>query len=334
MSVRQPPLLPKAEVPFPVEGQYLIRPDLKRLEPEGQRFVLDEVWPRYLLRKLELLEAHPQQCRVVSGEDEQILASLWQVAGLLATEQPRQCTVDTRGILFPSLGFLVSAAGEVRECGEPFDERLRGRILRHLAPLRPVERLADALALAVQEDLVLMAGPPDEDRAQLLHVCFPSHWNPAARAGASFAQFHEPVPHNERLLAGSGNLVGAMLAKGPFVRFVWSLTRTPRLDQNPARFPDAEAGSLDEHGKAPPNIPLLDSLYFRSERQTTTPLAGQALFTIRIYVAPLRQVLSNARATLLSSAIRSMDDELLRYKSLAKIKEPLLRELDEFAGSS
>lgn len=325
------PLPAKAEVPFPVEPHYLIRPDLKRIEAEGRRFILDAAWPSYLARKLELLEAHPQQCRVIGGEQGQMISGLRSVAGLLANEHPQQCTVDDSGTVFPSLGILLNRAGELEECGEPFDEQLRRRIVRHLAPLSPVERLADALALAVQEDLVLMAGPPAGDTAQLLHVCFPSHWNPAERAAASFAQLHAPVPHNGRLLAGSRNLVGAMLGKGPFIRFVWSLTRTPQLDQNPARLQDH---SFEVSGKSVTNDSLIDRLYFRSERQTTTPFSGHALFTIRIYVAPLRQVLDGARAALLSSAICSMDDELLRYKGLAQIRDPLLRELDELASSN
>ena len=318
MTTRSPAGLPAQQVPFPVEPRYLIRPDLQKLGEGSPRFVLDEAWPQYFSRKLELLTRYREQCRVFGGSEDEVWIWLWQVARLLAVEHPSECRVDERGATFPRLGVALAGDGELLECGgRQHAELVRG----HLEPLSPVARLADALALAVQEDLVLIGGKPEQDSAALLHVCFPSHWDPGSRKGASFARLHEPVPHNERLMAGSRNLVAAMLAKGPFIRHVWSITGSADLDQNPAR-----------HGTPPEPLegPLLDRLYFRAERQTTTPFGSSALFTIRIYVTPLSLVLDRRRAQLLSAAIGSMDEELLHYKGLTEIARPLLDELDAY----
>ena len=316
------PLLAPERIPFPVEPRYLIRPDLRKLQPGQPRFVVDARWPSYLERKLELLTSDPGRCRVIGGDEDRIHGALQRVAGSLSEEHPELCRLDGRSLLFPLLGLALDEEGGIAECGESATAALRTRVAEHLEGLPVTARLADALALSVQEDLVLVAGPPNRDSAILLHVCFPSHWDPGERAGASFARLHQPVPHNERLLAGSRNMLAAMMSKGPFIRSVWSLTATPHLDQNPAR----------PHG-APPmgGERLIDSLYFRSERQTTSPFDDFALFTIRIYVSRLRRVLDPNRAALLATAIRSMDADLLRYKSLTAIREPLLAELDELA---
>lgn len=222
----------------------------------------------------------------------------------------------------------------------------------HLAGLPPLERLADALALSVQEDLVVMGlgagaapgagagagagthaaagddgassthrsgtastGGPAAGSAELLHVCFPSGWDPATRAGADFATLHGPVPHGETLRRAAPQVVRAMVSKGPFVRYVWSLVPGPELDRNPRR-------RADLRRTVPP-----EALWFRVERQTVMPLPEQrrALFTIRVYMAPLAEVLTGPeRRATLASAIASMDDALLAYKGIGRGRDALL----------
>ncbi|MEX2542217.1 MAG: heme-dependent oxidative N-demethylase subunit alpha family protein [Trueperaceae bacterium] len=344
--------LPAEVVPFPVGPEYRIRPDLRRLEPGSRHFVSDARWPKYLARKLSLLEADAERCRVIAGDEQALMAVLWRVAELLAVEQPQRFRLEDNCFTIRELDLTFRRDGSYDDAlpgaatssgsndrvdagticpDDPAGSNVRERVRVHLGGLGTVERLSDAIALAVQEDYVIVAGPPGEDRAELLHVCLPSHWNPGDRRGASFAELHAPVPHNSRLLAGSRNLVAAMLAKGPFERSVWSLTDTADLDQNPVR-----RGVDDARPEADP----LDRLWFRSERQTTraltkgtTPEGGRALFTIRIYVAPLRQVLDPGRAALLAAAIRSMDEELLRYKALVDRRDSLLAALDALASA-
>ena len=269
---------------------------------------------------------------------------------------PLPVLVDAGAVRFPLLGFalegpeldLVDEAPPAS--GGAVPPALRRRVRTHLSALEPLERLADALALAVQEDLVVMAGAtgdaragdhvpprpgptersapdarapdaptPRDGRAELLHVCFPSSWDPAARAGAGFAALHAPVPHSETLRAASGRVVRAMVAKGPFVRYVWSLAPDDALDRNPRRAP------------ALPPVTDPARLWFRVERQTVMPLpvSGRALFTIRVYRAPLPEVLDTPdRRRTLASALRSMDAALLAYKGVGGLREPLLAYLD------
>ncbi|MEJ2358248.1 MAG: DUF3445 domain-containing protein [Deinococcales bacterium] len=158
-----------------------------------------------------------------------------------------------------------------------------------------------------------------DGRAELLHVCFPSSWDPAERAGAGFAALHAPVPHSEMLQAAAGRVVRAMVAKGPFVRYVWSLAEDATLDRNPRRRPAVAAPA----GPA--------ALWFRVERQTVLPLPalGRALFTIRVYRAPLPAVLTTpARRRALASALRSMDEALLAYKGVGGLRSALLAYLE------
>lgn len=197
------------------------------------------------------------------------------------------------------------------------------RVHAHLATLAPLEQLADALALSVQEDLVVLAGeaapdapgaPPD-GRAELLHVCFPSGWDPAARAGAGFAALHAPVPHKDVLVAAAGRVVRAMTTRGPFVRYVWSLSPDGRLDRNPRRA--ARAGRPARASE----------LWFRVERQSVLPLPelGRALFTIRVYRAPLASVAAtDERRRTLAAALASMDEALLAYKGVGGIRDEVL----------
>jgi hypothetical protein len=325
--------LPEPLVPFPVEPAYRIQPDLRRLRPADGHFRTDSDWPAYLARKLELLSADPESCRVFAGSEHLVAESLWEIAQVLAAEQPRRFVLDGDRLSLADLGLAIRRDGTVcaraqpndRETDGPLDGDLLERVNAHLAELPSEVRLADAIALAVQEDLVLMGGPPGDDRALFFHVCFPSYWNPRERRGASFARLHGPVPHNSRLLAGSRNMLAAMLAKGPFERHVWSLTPTPDLDQNPSR----------SHGGQRAEGSQVDRLWFRAERQTTRALSACALFTIRVYAAPLRRVLEpEGRAQLLAAAIRSMDSELLSYKGLTERRDELLEELDAYGPAA
>ncbi|HEX7022529.1 MAG TPA: heme-dependent oxidative N-demethylase subunit alpha family protein [Trueperaceae bacterium] len=337
------PSLPPARTPFPVRDSYTIRPDMVPLnrDPYGethhQHFVFDARYPEYLEAKLDLLERHPDSCRCLAPQDDNDHATLqdalWRTFELLAGEHPALIRSTPTGIRLELLGLeLDRPDARARHLpGAPLTQ-LGARAVAHLAATRPAPaRLADALALAVQEDLVLMQGNPTpgdalDDRAELLHVCFPTHWNPRTRAGQSFAAIHQPVAHADVLQRAAPNLMRALLTKGPFVRFVWSLGMDGSLNLNPDL-------PIRPAAPPPPEDPtaLAQQLHFRVERQTSRALPGlhRALFTIRVYSAPLPEVLdSPARRQLLAQALRSMDETILRYKNLTDLREPLLAWLD------
>jgi hypothetical protein len=163
----------------------------------------------------------------------------------------------------------------------------------------------EAIARAVQEDLaVLASGDDDTGRTVLLDVRFPSGWRPERLVGASFTGLHAPVPGFVDSAAAARSMVRAMIERGPYVRFVWTLCADDQLDHHP-----------DAHQK----LPWHDAraLWLRVERQITVPLpaARAGLFLIRTFVYPVGTLRAPERTTLLA-ALDAMPDEVRTYKGL------------------
>ncbi len=203
----------------------------------------------------------------------------------------------------------------------------RVRRLRTLPP--PAGALA-ALALSLQEDLVLMGWPgpgltgdaasPDAGQglvALAASVVFPSGWDPGERIGRPLRSIHGPVADGERLRLASTALSRAMVDKGPFVRHIWTLAPDGAL----ARWPGAAASAPAVGG-------TLDDLWFRCERQVTLPLprVGASLFLIRVFLAPLIAVAADAeRRARLVASLASMSDAVIAYKGLGALRERVLQ---------
>lgn len=169
----------------------------------------------------------------------------------------------------------------------------------------------DALGRAVQEDFaVLDRGATGEGRALVVHVCFPSGWRPERLAGASFAAIHAPVPSFAKPDAAARSMVSAMIDRGPYVRFVWTLSADDALDHHPesglrAPWPSAPAEEVATRG------------YLRVERQVTVPLvrADASVFLIRTYLYAL-DTLDSAQRTVIRAALDAMPEEVRLYKGL------------------
>jgi hypothetical protein len=160
----------------------------------------------------------------------------------------------------------------------------------------------EQLALSVPEDLVLMSGTV----AEAMWVYLPTRWDPLEKIGKDFAQIHAPVPFSKRLLSAQRNVAKAMSQKGPFVRFVWTLTLDRSLSAHPSL-------PRSEHG---------ETVFFRVERQVTLPLPhmDRSWFLIRVYVVPLEHVLTTqSRLESLERALVAMPDELVAYKQLHRL---------------
>ncbi|MEO0326386.1 MAG: heme-dependent oxidative N-demethylase subunit alpha family protein [Myxococcota bacterium] len=184
-------------------------------------------------------------------------------------------------------------------------------------PLDPEQGLP-ILADLVQEDFaVLQAGPNDAGRCVALDVRFPSGWRPERLRDASFEAIHGPVPDFPTSAAAARGMVRAMVDRGPYVRFVWTLTPDDALDQHPD-LRDRAAGWAD------PVAPC-----FRVERQVTVPLpeTRSSVFLIRVYVTPLEE-LAPWQERQLIEALRVLPEEVRRYKSL-----PPAGELAAFLGA-
>lgn len=173
----------------------------------------------------------------------------------------------------------------------------------------------EAIARAVQEDFaVLCAGEHDDGRTVALDVRFPSGWRPERLAGASFQAIHRPVPGFVESALAARSMVRAMLERGPYVRFVWTLCHDAELDHHPER---ANAGSWH----------AARELFLRVERQVTVALtsARASVFLIRSYIYPYRELPREQRETL-AEALRVMPPEVRAYKGLPELEQvrPLL----------
>ncbi len=270
--------------PFPVEVPYQVRPDLQKL---GDRplVIVDDQWSSWVAQKRHQIRAGtlPLVGAAMSAE------ALSHVTGLLSRWFWEQVP---NGPLRPdgSFGWI----GGVK-------------------PRSDIEFLV-GLTLSLQEDFAVMI--PDADgslRAQILSVYFASGWSPKEKLGQSMAAIHEPVAENRALMKSTAAMSQAMVSKGPFVRYVWTLAGSDALARAPGQ--DTMA-----------SVARWEDLWFRSERQITVPLWGRAsLFLIRVDVRPLVQMVETPeRRAVLEAALRSMSPEVLAYKSIERAARLIL----------
>lgn len=164
----------------------------------------------------------------------------------------------------------------------------------------------DQLGQELVEDFVILQRDEDgADRAVGVNVCFPSGWRPEQLLGRSFEQIHRVIPGIAAVLSKSRSLVDAMVERGPYVRFVWTITADAELDHHP------------EQGRRASWSPATPRGYLRVERQTTVPLraVNASVFLIRTYLYGFDELSLAERATL-ASALQQMPAEMLRYKRL------------------
>lgn len=168
-------------------------------------------------------------------------------------------------------------------------------------PVRSELSLAQ-LGAELAEDFAVLTRA---DRAVMVHVCFPSGWRPEAVVGESFVRIHRHVPAFGAIAERAHGLLEAMLTRGPYVRFVWTVTADDQLDHHPEQGARLPWTAQTAHG------------FLRVERQTTVPLAGgtASLFLIRTYLYPFAE-LSESQRAILSEALRQMPAELAAYKQL------------------
>lgn len=194
-----------------------------------------------------------------------------------------------------------------------------GATLQREHPDRFPDRPASlrAVGARVQEDLVIIQrGPDGRDAAIGVDVSFPSDWRPERIVGTDFRFIHGPVPGFADTDTQARALVGAMIDRGPYVRFVWTLKADDHLDHHP----DLEHPAWSPHGPA----------FLRVERQVTVPFAdvGAALFLIRTYLYRLA-ALSPEERGVLAHAVRTMPAPAADYKGISGRRELILSLLDE-----
>ena len=169
------------------------------------------------------------------------------------------------------------------------------------------------IAARVQEDLVVVHRRADgRDAAIAVDVSFPSDWRPERIIGTDFRFIHGPVPGFADNDAQARSLVSAMIDRGPYVRFVWTLKADDDLDHHPDAGPH-RGWSPDGEG------------FLRVERQVTVPFpeVSAALFLIRTYLYGFRS-LSAAERSALAKAVQTMPAAAAAYKGLVEPREIIL----------
>jgi len=174
----------------------------------------------------------------------------------------------------------------------------------------------DFFARQIQEDFAVVHVDESGGNAIIAaHVCFPSGWRPERILGRDFLAIHARVPEFERVGEASSKLVSAMTTRGPYVRFVWTLSADAALDHHPDHGERASFADPDARG------------YLRVERQLTVPFPDvrASLFLIRTYLYPFDSLEEHQRRDLFS-AIQAMSPALRKYKGILGF-ETLIQEL-------
>lgn len=162
-----------------------------------------------------------------------------------------------------------------------------------------------SIAQVVQEDFaVVRRGPHGRDEAIAVFVAFPSGWRPETIAGAGFKQIHGPVPGFAENDPAIASMLASMIERGPYVRFVWTITADDHLDHHPE---EGRREAWRDGGDG----------WLRVERQVTVPFpaVGASLFLIRTYLYPFAMLGSEQRDTL-AYALARMPAEIASYKGL------------------
>ena len=176
-----------------------------------------------------------------------------------------------------------------------------------------------ALSRLWEADLLVM--DQETKKVAATAVCFPSSWDPAGAVGKILDEVHGVVP---RLNPQIGTMIDRFLEKlspgKSYCRENWSFTRTADLDYHP----EVGRRRLDDSV-------TLDELFLRVEHQLFTGIPGGVLMGIRIEVCPLVDLATVPGVwRLTAEKIRTMPEDVARYKSMDAAIEGMLREMEAF----
>jgi dimethylamine monooxygenase subunit A len=185
-------------------------------------------------------------------------------------------------------------------------------------PLPPL----DWVGRQMQEDLLILSGnAADEMPLVAGQLCFPNSWCLDDKMGKSFLGMHREVPLFAHYLGRSSSLLLERLKpERPVWRVNWSLKATPRLNLTPRILSEEQQEHLMRED-------IGARCFLRLERQTLSrlPRTGCILFTIHTYQAPLDTVIESAEvARRIAGVVRTMPEEMQRYKGIAPFLDPLL----------
>ncbi|MBC7710414.1 MAG: DUF3445 domain-containing protein [Rhizobacter sp.] len=347
-------LTPATKMPWPVTVPFRMGPNLQKLDPVAPALLLrDELSGVYRRERELVIAAHPERAMVGNADDETLSAILGlapspaarERAGVRATFGTRQDDSASHQTAHPSPVLQTASAQACADRSGGGSQAIRN------PASTPQGAREQNVALAIQEDFVILKQHQHTLRTEYLSVCFPSRWDPREKLGLDFAAIHAPVADNPMLLAAGPNIMTMAFVKQPMLRYVWLIVPAANLDQHPEKNQAWWSEAL-----ADPS-PLLPRLFLRVERQTTWPLPHlqRAVFFIRLMMSPLTEVLrisalvrperisapvrpersegSDAlvtRAAELAASLRSMTPAIVAYRGMTPALPRLLTELDTF----
>ncbi len=301
-----------------------MEPGLHKI-PAGQTWLTPcAAGSRHQREKLAVLSRFASQALLCDLEfDPQ--PALEAVLSRVSRDHPQDFVWDGRTLT--CLRHAVSVCGsQVQALGtSPYG--LGDEVRRCVQALPAPWRLAGLLSLCIEEDLAVVQS--SDSRLRWMAVALPSRWAPEDKIGKTFAQVHAPVADAQFLQQQGLALMKLVCGSHALARTVWSISPDPWLHAHPSRM-SAEGWRVD----GPSPIP--DRAWLRVEDQSFLPLTtwGQAVFAIRVQVKPLQEaVASELLAQQLHDSIASMSQEVLHYKGLHSVREPLLRWLRWRSGS-
>ncbi len=168
----------------------------------------------------------------------------------------------------------------------------------------------DQMVTHLAEDVSLWKKEGRREWLASIHLCAPNHWAAGDKIGKSFIDSHLPVPKIAPIAQIALKLFEQSVERGAQERMAWGVATDTILNHHPqAPF------------KGRSFNPAQPELYARVERQTLWPVTDDLLiFTIRTYFIDIAK-LERIDRELIVSCLKSMDEEILRYKGLIHDRE-------------
>lgn len=305
-----------------ISTPFRMQPGLRRLTPGTPQLTPTRPGDRAQREKLAVLNTYSSQA-LLSTPGFDPLPALNALSAQAAQEHPDAWASNGPHEVHARLLGWSLQNSEPKQHSNALPEL--GTCLRAL----PAEwRLPALLSLAFVEDFAILDGATAH--IPWMAVCLPSGWAPEEKIGRHFAQVHAPVADNQVLLTASDHLARLVTGQDRWERFVWTITRHPRLHAHPDR-QDPAPWPADASPEQ-----IAQRAFFRTEHQTFIPLPElrQAVFTIHVNLQPLTEALPTAaQARQVHDALASMSPAVLDYRGLTGVRDRLLIWLTAQAGA-